>query len=155
VSAEDAGVLKILVLHGPNLNMLGTREPGTYGSATLAHIETMLSAWGEANGAHIESFQSNDEAALVGRIQDAPAAGFGGIVINPAAFTHYSIALRDALLAAALPAVEVHISNVHKREAFRRHSVTAPACSGQIAGFGPHSYILGLEALKTILSANG
>jgi 3-dehydroquinate dehydratase-2 len=132
--------------------MLGTREPGTYGSATLADIEAMLAQWGAANGAAIESFQSNDEALLVEKIQGAPRAGFCGIVINPAAFTHYSVALRDALLSAALPAVEVHISNVHKREAFRRHSVTAPACTGQITGFGTHSYILGLDALKSICS---
>ena len=142
--------MKILVLHGPNLNMLGTREPETYGHTTLADIERLLAAWGEAHGADVVSFQSNDEAALVERIQQAPAAGFSGIVINPAAFTHYSVALRDALLAAGLPAVEVHISNVHKRETFRRHSVTAPACTGQIAGFGPQSYILGLEAIHDI-----
>lgn len=143
--------MKILVLHGPNLNMLGTREPETYGHTTLADIERTLHDWGAAHGADVESFQSNDEAALVERIQKARAAGVAGIVINPAAFTHYSIALRDALLAAGLPAVEVHISNVHKRETFRRHSVTAPACVGQIAGFGAHSYILGLDALKSHL----
>ena len=144
--------MKILVLHGPNLNRLGLREPDKYGTATLADIEAMLGQWGRDNGAEVVSVQSNDEAVLVQKIQDAPSDGYGGVVINPAAFTHYSVALRDALLAAALPAVEVHISNVHKREAFRRHSVTAPACAGQIAGFGAHSYILGLDAMKHILS---
>jgi len=143
--------MKILVLNGPNLNMLGSREPGHYGTMTLAGIEKLIAGWAAANGASAECFQSNDEAELVGRIQQAPGA-FDGIVINPGAFTHYSIALQDALRAAALPAVEVHISNVHARETFRRHSVTAPACVGQIAGFGSNSYILGLEALKNILS---
>ena len=143
--------MKILVLHGPNLNMLGTREPETYGAATLADIDRACADWAAEHGVDLEAFQSNDEAALVEKIQQAPASGVQGIVINPAAFTHYSIALRDALLAAALPAVEVHISNVHKRERFRTRSVTAPACTGQIAGFGPHSYILGLDALRELL----
>ena len=144
--------MKILVLHGPNLNMLGVREPETYGATTVEDINTMLRAWAEEHGVALETFQSNDEAQLVEKIQTARAYGVSGIVINPAAFTHYSVALLDALKAVALPAVEVHISNVHKRETFRRHSVTAAGCVGQIAGFGPHSYILGLEAILHILA---
>lgn len=143
--------MKILVLHGPNLNLLGTREPGIYGDGTLAGIDAAVRAHAEENGAAVECFQSNDEARLVEKIQGAPAAGFTGILINPAAFTHTSVALCDALKAAALPAVEVHISNVHQREPLRHRSYTAAACAGQVSGFGPHSYILGLDALFHII----
>lgn len=142
--------MKILVLNGPNLNMLGVREPQHYGTISLADIESRIADWAGDNGAQAVCFQSNDEAQLVARIQQAPGE-FDAIVINPGAFTHYSIALQDALRTAKLPAVEVHLSNVHARENFRRHSVTAPACIGQIAGFGADSYILGLEALKAAL----
>jgi 3-dehydroquinate dehydratase II len=139
--------VKILVLNGPNLNMLGTREPQTYGAATLDDIIGSMREWAAMRGVKLDCLQSNDEAELAGRIQRAPAEGFDGIVINPAAFTHYSVALLDALKSAALPAVEVHISNVHAREQFRSRSVTAAGCVGQISGFGPHGYILALEAL--------
>lgn len=142
--------MKILVLHGPNLNLLGAREPLHYGAATLDEINALIRAWASEHGARVETFQSNDEAQLVEKVQNAPGT-FDGILINPGAFTHYSIALHDALKAAKLPAVEAHLSNVHARETFRRHSVTAPACVGQIAGFGADSYILGLDALKKII----
>lgn len=144
--------MRILVLHGPNLNLLGAREPLHYGAATIEEINARIVEWADGCGAQVETFQSNDEALLVDKIQQAPGK-FDGIVINPAAFTHYSIALHDALKAVKLPAVEVHLSNVHARETFRRHSATAPACAGQIAGFGPNSYILGLEALRGLLGA--
>ena len=122
--------LNILVLHGPNLNLLGTREPGVYGRHTLAEIDEALTRQAEEEGAALRIHQSNH-----------------GVLINPGAFTHYSYALRDALAAVALPAVEVHLSNVHAREAFRRRSVLAPVCLGQISGFGQDSYRLGLQAL--------
>lgn len=143
---------RILVIHGPNLNLLGVREPGVYGTTTLAEIDRMLAERARAAGAELESFQSNVEGEIVTRIQQARGA-FDGILLNPAAYTHTSIAIRDALEAVApLPAVEVHLSNLHRREAFRRESVTAPACVGQICGFGARSYLLGLDALLAILS---
>ena len=139
--------MKILVLHGPNLNLLGTREPGIYGKLTLAEIDRMIRERARRRGPIVDCRQSNHEGQLVDWLQAARRDGFGGVVFNPGAFTHYSIALRDAVAAISLPVVEVHLSNVHGREEFRRHSVIAAVARGQIAGFGPQSYLLGLDAL--------
>ena len=136
-----------LVLHGPNLNLLGTREPGVYGRVTLAEVDRLVRERGRKLGLRVESRQSNHEGQLIDWLQGARKEGFVGIVFNPGAFTHYSIALRDAVAAIPLPVVEVHLSNVHGREEFRRHSVIAAVARGQIAGFGPRSYVLGLDAL--------
>jgi 3-dehydroquinate dehydratase II len=136
-----------LVLHGPNLNLLGTREPAVYGRVTLAEVDGLVREHGRKLGLRVESRQSNHEGQLVDWLQGARKEGFFGIVFNPGAFTHYSIALRDAVAAIDLPVIEVHLSNIHAREEFRRHSVIAAAARGQISGFGPQSYLLGLDAL--------
>ena len=139
-----------LVLHGPNLNLLGTREPSVYGRATLTDVNALIRDHARAIGIKVECRQSNTEGQLVDWIQGAAGEGFGGIVFNPGAFTHYSIALRDAVAAVAVPTIEVHLSNIHGREEFRRHSVIAPVARGQVAGFGPLSYLLGLDALAVL-----
>jgi 3-dehydroquinate dehydratase-2 len=139
--------VKILVLHGPNLNLLGTREPGVYGKVTLAQVDRLIREHARRRGGSVECRQSNLEGQLVDWLQAAQREGFDGVVFNPGAFTHYSIALRDAVAAIKLPVVEVHLSNVHGREEFRRHSVIAAVARGQIAGFGPQSYLLGFDAL--------
>lgn len=131
---------RILVLHGPNLNLLGTREPAIYGALTLADIESRLVAQAEARGATLTSFQSNHEGVLVDRIQQARLDGTDFIVINPAAFTHTSVAIRDAFAAVSLPFIEVHLSNVHKREPFRHHSYLSDLAVGVIAGLGADGY---------------
>lgn len=139
--------MNILVLHGPNLNLLGTREPGVYGTTTLAEIDAGLLALTQARGATLRSFQSNHEGALVDRVQAARAEGVDAIIINPAAYTHTSVALRDALAAVALPFVEVHLSNVHRREPFRHHSYFSDLAEGVIAGLGPAGYTAALNYL--------
>ena len=139
-------MLHILVLHGPNLNLLGTREPTVYGQVTLAEINDMLMGLGKELGVSVEARQSNIEGELVTWIQQAPSQ-YQGLVFNPAAYTHTSIALRDAITGVGLPMVEVHLSNIYRREGFRRRSYLASVSLGQISGFGPQSYSLGLRAL--------
>ena len=138
--------MKILVLNGPNLNLLGTREPGVYGALTLDLIMERLAAKARELSVELEWHQSHPEGELVDWI-GASRGRYDGIILNPAAYTHTSVALRDALQAVAVPCVEVHLSNIHAREGFRHTSFTAAACIGQIAGFGPMSYVLALEAL--------
>lgn len=135
----------ILVLHGPNLNLLGTREPGVYGHTTLAEINEKLTTIASENNANLSSFQSNAEAELVERIQQARSDGTTFIIINPAAFTHTSVALRDALAAVSIPFIEVHLSNVHAREAFRKESYFSDLAVGVISGLGATGYELALQ----------
>jgi 3-dehydroquinate dehydratase-2 len=142
--------MHIFVLHGPNLNLLGTREPEIYGSTTLAEIDAELARRAAARGATVESFQSNVEGELVNKIHEARGKA-QAILINAGAYTHTSVAIRDALAGVGLPAIEVHLSNLHKREPFRRRSLTAPACVGTIAGFGARSYYLALTAALDLL----
>lgn len=137
---------KILVIHGPNLNLLGTREPSIYGAASLDEINSKMESLASSQGVELTFFQSNHEGDIVDVIGRSAKDGFLSIVINPAAYTHTSVAIRDALSAVGLPAVEVHLSNIYKREEFRHHSLIAPACVGQVSGFGMQSYILGLSA---------
>lgn len=142
-------MVKVLVIHGPNLNLLGQREPDVYGSLTLSRINAEMENLAKELGVGIEFFQSNHEGALVEAIHGA-LGRVEAIVINPAAYTHTSIALRDALLAVALPTVEVHLSNVHRREEFRHRSLIADVAVGQVTGFGLQSYLLGLRAALTL-----
>jgi 3-dehydroquinate dehydratase-2 len=142
--------MKILIIHGPNLNMLGKREPSIYGASTLQEINRQLREEGKRLGVKTETFQSNSEGEIVSRIQDAMKKS-DGILINPGAYTHTSIAIRDAILSAGLPAVEVHISNIYKREDFRQKSFISGVSVGVVSGFGSDSYILGLSGLVSYL----
>ena len=145
---------KILVVHGPNLQLLGEREVSVYGKVTLKQINEALAKEAKALGVELETLQSNHEGEIVDRIGGARKE-FAGILINPAAYTHTSVAIRDALAACGLPAVEVHLSHIYRREDFRRHSMTAPACVAQVTGFGKDSYLLGLRGLVAYASKKG
>ncbi len=144
---------RILIINGPNINLLGTREPHIYGTDTLEAIEAAVVNRAKGLGLDPLLFQSNHEGAIIDFIHEHRDAA--GMVINPGAYTHTSIAIRDAIAATGLPAVEVHLSNIHAREEFRRSSVIAPACVGQISGFGMHSYLLGVDALRAFLAKAG
>lgn len=143
---------RILVLHGPNLNLLGQREPEVYGRQTLADINESLSLLAAELGVAIDAFQSNHEGALIDRIHSAESDGFAGIIINPGGLTHTSVALRDAISSIELPVIESHLSNIHAREAFRQHSYVAGVVVGQVSGFGAMSYQLALRGLISHLS---
>ena len=147
-------MFKVLLIHGPNLNMLGKREPEVYGTLTLDDINAQMRKLAEENGAELRVFQSNSEGALIDAIQDA-AHWADGIVINPGAYTHYSLAIRDALAAVRLPTIEVHLSNIYAREKFRNHSVISAVATGCIAGLGIRSYTCGLLSLIGILQEKG
>ena len=138
-------MIRLLVLHGPNLNLLGTREPEIYGTMTLSALDDLIRAAAKEAGTEADIRQSNDEGELVGWIQ-AARGRYDALVINAAAYTHTSIAIRDAIAAVEIPAVDVHLSNIHRREAFRRRSYVAQVAVGQVSGFGAHSYVLGIQA---------
>jgi len=141
--------LKLLVVNGPNLNMLGKRDRNVYGNFTYDDLVRMIEDWAKRNGVEVEVFQSNHEGEIIDRLH---RLDFDGLVINPGAFTHYSYAIRDALEIVKVPKVEVHISNIHGREEFRRKSVTAEVCDGQISGLGAYGYILALEYVRKVSS---
>lgn len=143
--------MKLLVINGPNINFLGIREKGIYGNQDYDYLLNLISKKGEQTGNDIEVFQSNCEGEIIDRIQKAYKEKIDGIIINPGAYTHYSIAIRDALASVECPKIEVHISNVHKREEFRHISVTAPVCDGQIVGLGLNGYILAIDAMESFL----
>ena len=145
--------MNILVLHGINLNMFGKRDPAQYGTTTLAEIDASLIALGKALGAQVEAFQTNFEGAFVQRIHQAHADGTHAVIVNAGAWTHYSYGIRDALAVLTCPIIEVHMSNIHAREAFRQVSVFAEIVKGQICGFGADSYLLGLRAAVSSVQA--
>jgi len=138
--------MKILVIHGPNLNLLGTREPEVYGKRSLASIDASLVEYGREKGVEVESFQSNHEGAIIDHLQQASGQGVDAIVINPGAYTHTSLAIADAIRAIPVPVIEVHLSNLYARGPERARSLTAAACRGLVSGFGPDSYRLGIDA---------
>lgn len=142
---------KILIIHGPNLNLLGKRETDIYGKVSLDEINKTLKKEAQRLNLSIEVFQSNHEGEIVQKIQEAKQAGFNAVLINPAAYTHTSVAIRDAISATEIPTVEVHLSNIYAREEFRHMSLIAPVAAGQISGFGAHSYILGLQAAAGLI----
>jgi 3-dehydroquinate dehydratase II len=154
VQTGGGTMTKILLLHGPNLNLLGEREPDVYGKVTLAEIDARITALAKGQGAEIRIVQSNCEGGIIDAIQEARQWA-DGLMINPGAFTHYSLAIRDAIAAVRIPAVEIHISNVFAREEFRHRSVIAPVCIGSICGFGARSYELGWIALTGYLQQQG
>ncbi len=141
---------KILIIHGPNLNLLGIREPETYGNRTLADIDKSLVERGQALGLEVETFQSNHEGNIVDKIQ-AATKGCHGLIINPAAYTHTSIAIRDALLVLDIPVIEVHLSNIYKRESFRQQSMISDVVTGKIIGLGHHGYLIALDAVARLI----
>ena len=151
-SAKSKKTLNILVVHGPNLNLLGEREPEVYGRISLPKINQLIQTEAKKMGIRVKMVQSNHEGKLVDLIGGAKRL-YDGILINPAAYTHTSVALRDALSASGIPAVEVHLSNIYGREEFRRHSLTAAVCIGLVSGFGEASYLLGLQGLVTFLDS--
>ena len=146
---------RILVLNGPNLNLLGKREPGHYGTETLENITKRLAELAEEKGAELESLQSNAEHEMIARVHAAPSEGIDFIIINPAAFTHTSVGLRDALLAVGIPFIEVHLSNIYAREEFRKHSYFSDVAVGVISGLGPIGYDLALRAAVRYLEGRG
>jgi 3-dehydroquinate dehydratase-2 len=150
----EVEMIPVLVLHGPNLNLLGTREPQVYGAVTLEEIDRRLREAGEGLGMEVRTFQSNSEGGLIDALQEARNWA-KGVVFNPGGYTHTSVALRDAVAAIGIPVVEVHLSNVQAREEFRRISMIAPVCKGSIAGFGWRSYQLGLQALRGLWEVDG
>jgi 3-dehydroquinate dehydratase-2 len=142
--------MRIIIINGPNINLTGTRDPAHYGSETLDEINKQIKSFADGSAMAVEFYQSNNEGDIINVIHESRTL-YDGIVINPAAYTHYSIAIRDAIDASGLPAVEVHMSNIQAREPFRRESVIAPVCVGQVCGFGKYSYIAALYALKSII----
>ena len=151
-AAASISLPRVLVIHGPNLNLLGSREPAVYGRKTLEDINAALSALGQRLGVEVDAFQSNHEGAIVDRIQKAIGA-YDGVIINAAAYTHTSVAIRDALAMLSVPVVEVHLSNIHKREPFRHTSLIAAVVTGQIVGLGPVGYQLALRAIAEMIPA--
>jgi len=142
---------KVIVIHGPNLDLLGMRETNIYGKMTLDEINRMLQELAQENKIGLEIVQTNHEGEIVDAIGKAPSNGFDAVLINPAAYTHTSVAIRDAVAAVDLPTVEVHLSNIYSREEFRQTSLISAVCKGQICGFGPYSYVLGLQAILKVI----